>query len=589
MRFPLKKRHVSWLAALAGFLSLYGYTRLLWLDQDLNERLPRVLQPIDEFYYSILAFDVYHAGGFPQRSIDFVPTDSNMFHFMGNVFTYVSLQLFGNNYYGLRGGAVICGGIVAVFLLDRLWRTSRQLGGSSLYRCGLMLALAAFLLFDVSFLINSRFLRPMGFRMLGTCGIIYVFARMPKTLNPRSAAVLGVAAIVLSLFIYPTNVFIPVATLAALVMYSTPRRRLKNTLVFLVAVVGMLGLYKGLDSWLMDGSPFSYYFSAASNRIATAGMTTKYASLLHTNTLRTSPAIVILLALLFPMFALNAYRTKNRSNKFIVLLFLAQICQVAFIADYPIKKHTTFFPFICIFLFEGAACLEREWEKFMDWLRSLERLVPVALCLFLATMAAMECKSRLPLTHQPKLGDYELSSLIMTATIAVLAGVLLTYRIRPTLRSTGRRGAMLLLLVVFPIASYINAYEGLFEEPRFTYRNFMIRAARWLDDEPLVAGWSYAARLYNRSKPACNSYRYDMPEARTEMGEYTHRSVREGKVKYHVGYKTRTVGGRRLKVLLSTRPMIKETLYLYQLLPKAKPSRRKRGRRRPRRKPKPKL
>src|SRR5216684_5340415 len=77
-------------------------SRALFLDRDLPPWSVAQLQPIDEFFYTISAFDLYRFGWIAHRVVAYVPTDAEPTSLVETAMTALALVLFGNNYYGLR-------------------------------------------------------------------------------------------------------------------------------------------------------------------------------------------------------------------------------------------------------------------------------------------------------------------------------------------------------------------------------------------------------------------------------------------------------------------------------------------------------
>ena len=106
-------RYWSLLCAVVGGLFIASHAPNLDADQpewDISR-----YQPLDEGYYSIPAFNLYHYGSAAHQVVDFIappPPTSALLSYM----TWLSLEVFGNTYYGLRGSALLAGLLIVLLL-----------------------------------------------------------------------------------------------------------------------------------------------------------------------------------------------------------------------------------------------------------------------------------------------------------------------------------------------------------------------------------------------------------------------------------------------------------------------------------------
>lgn len=96
--------------------ALFFISRVAFLDSDLPPWDVCQYQPIDELYYSITAFNIYHYGDILHKVIPYVESDSSTENLLGNLLASITLFLFGNNYYGMRMSSVLAAFFIFVMM-----------------------------------------------------------------------------------------------------------------------------------------------------------------------------------------------------------------------------------------------------------------------------------------------------------------------------------------------------------------------------------------------------------------------------------------------------------------------------------------
>ena len=105
-------------------IAVFVFLRLIHLDADTPTFKLMSFASIDEFYYSMCAFNLFHFGTFTDTSLPLTDMDATPLAFLLNVFQTITLKVFGNNYFGLRFGSGLCSLVIFAFLINCLKRTS---------------------------------------------------------------------------------------------------------------------------------------------------------------------------------------------------------------------------------------------------------------------------------------------------------------------------------------------------------------------------------------------------------------------------------------------------------------------------------
>jgi hypothetical protein len=209
--------------ALVLLIGTFLASRAIFLDRDLPSWGVAQLQPLDEFVYTISAFDLYRYGSTAHRVVDFVPSDALPTSLLENVMTAITLALFGNNYYGLRVASVIAGAGVFVTLYVLLRRHASPAGTSPQRGLAgaLPLLFLGYLVADFGFDMAARVAEPSIFQMLAM--VLVLLAASSRADRQPSAAwafALGAIATAAWLFVYTFNSFVAAAVLLTLVVES---------------------------------------------------------------------------------------------------------------------------------------------------------------------------------------------------------------------------------------------------------------------------------------------------------------------------------------------------------------------------------
>lgn len=438
----------------AGLLTLLGIvfllTRLVYLESDLPPWGTTLYSPIDEFYYTQLAFEMVHPtetlAGFDINR-ELVPTN-----LIETDLTAVSLKVIGNTYYGLRMPSVVAG--LLAFLIFAAIYFQRFGPGTAMMGAALLFA-------DPGFILSNRVAEPTIFRLAAAVGIAVWVMRQIAKRGSVNAIALGVVSTAGFLLVYPTNAFLlPAALFVSLAFPTADRWPLRvakligggiaATLAWALLLVALLPV-----GTMIDG--FAYTFGLFSNRVA-GGSTIhnvklpffvfNLATALLANFFRlnkyffavTGAAALVLTAAAVKMarrgFA-EAWRGARVADRVMAIYAGSFVLQTLFINDFPQRKMVFALPFVIYFVLLACEAATAFFPKF-----------PRARAVALAALAP-----------------------------AVLLAAATSYRL-------------------------------IYREPKYFYLGAMHRLNA-LNGEYVVGGWSLGFRLYNNYHTYLNWYQYD--------------------------------------------------------------------------------
>ena len=507
-------------ALLVGGLTLtvaFFVSRSLFLDRDLPPWAVSWYQPIDEFYYTIPGFNLYHFGAWEHSVLPYVPSATTAVNVLQNLVTWLTLALWGNTYYGLRMASVLFMFATFAFTLLTVVRMSSRPAYSERGPLAGVWAAGFFgvvMLADFASLLAGRVAEPTASRMLAFSALVCLLSGewffREATRHWERTALLGVLTMTCVVWVYVYNAFMLPAVLLAVVLWA---RREGRIAALLQALAFSLGALLSLGAWL--GAIYVVYqknpMQAYSAWTAGLGSTTRYAgptwhnvhAILSTNAFRSDRLLMLVFLLALPVFVLGVVRTRDRFGSLVVLLTGFFLLQTAFVNDYSYRKLVMLVPFVIIL----AAGAWFQAPSFLVWLRGSKRRMNSAVAYVGAALAVVlleTMRTSLPRGGSAVPGPVVLIIVLCLAVGSVSLGFLLSARSQArTIIAT----IVLLAALVVPGATLAVTY--VYGHPTFGYRDAMTSAAPRVDGRIVAGHWSYAMRLYNTSTPVFNSYRWN--------------------------------------------------------------------------------
>ncbi len=310
--------------------------------------------PIDEYYYVLNAYNYFEQGNLFGADHPVLFGNPALTNFI----TYFSLEVFGDNYLGLRFSSFLFG-LLSYSLIFVLLKQSKV----HLYSiCAVLL----FTVFNFTFSNASYIVEPS---ILGICSALFSVCCIVlwKRNASKDIHIIGQATILstLLLFSYPTNAFVLLAAYILLVFnreeFSCNTFRKERigkigirSIYFGLGVGLSLVVYYGFNRWfgidLLENSVSRS--SKYSNRLAL-----NVRDVLKYFLFSIRANIFVINPLLLLITGVTIYNLKIRQIKqwpvvkYISFIFLLSFfLQSLFINDFPVRKLILFFPFIIILI-----------------------------------------------------------------------------------------------------------------------------------------------------------------------------------------------------------------------------------------------
>lgn len=220
------------------FICLFGI-RIFYLDADLPYYGKTGYQQIDEGAYSYLALNKLNYGVINPDNIVKRVNQYTAPHlrtnFIGNLFTYIGLEVLGDNYYGLRIGSTACMFInfILLFVILKSIRTQFKNDKKILNDNFMIWGVMYYLAFDFMFTVASRVVEPSIYRMLFLEIILLIYFKIPEQ-KIWKYFLLGLIAVFSVFGIYITNLFIVIACIIT-IMFTTFKIGIKKASIAMIS------------------------------------------------------------------------------------------------------------------------------------------------------------------------------------------------------------------------------------------------------------------------------------------------------------------------------------------------------------------
>jgi hypothetical protein len=503
--------HRYQIAAAAVLGVVFVVVRSIYLDRDLPRYGISQLQPIDEFFYTIPAFNLFHYGSMTHQVVPYVASDGSPLDYLENLMTWLTLVVFGNNYYGLRMASVLAALGVFLLLFVVLRRqapaASAGIAGNS-WAATIGLLWMGYLLFDFAFAVSARANEPTIFRMFSMVILIAVAAVWPRRgsglARPFALGGLAAAAFV---FVYIYNAFLIPAILVALFVEGLAGGRwqaIKEAGAAIAGCVLAVGIYSALVYATYGQSlieVYRLYVSPFGHNVLPHDLRTLVAhaySIGGTNLFRYNIPLLALFLAAIPVFAYRTWSERSGTGLLVGSLLFFLVLQSEFAIDYPLKKLVMLSPLVVIVI-----AMALGWTRpFVAGLR--KRPILLAPLLIYAAAVAWFVFRVYAKTSSARVGqvvDLNVLGLIVLAGAVVVAVV-----------ARGRLERALIAVVIMALAlpgAFLQV-QLLYENPQYKYRDAMIAAAPIINGKVTAGGISIGFRLYNTSEPVLNFYQYEL-------------------------------------------------------------------------------
>ncbi|MDA8441862.1 MAG: hypothetical protein M0Z55_05750 [Peptococcaceae bacterium] len=513
---------------------LFCISRVTFLDRDLPPWQVTNYQPIDEFYYTISAFNIYHYGQISHKVVSFIPDDGNPLDMLETIMTAATLKSFGNNYFGLRMASVICSLLTLLLVYLTLKKILVGRNRKS-YNISIVLALL-YMTFDFSFLMSGRVAEPTIFRMLALALVIYIgslkgFNSILK--SPLLSYLLGFLSVSAVLYVYIYNAFIALGMFSTIIFWSYAGGKVnvfKQLSAFILGGISSLITYDIFVSYYYHMNLLETYFRYIFHHdgLASLNIIDNLSFIFTTNIFRFNISVLFLTLVSLPVFIIRVCKKHDNLLILVLNLFCSLVVQSWFVNDYSFRKLVIFIPLITIILVAS-------WDymsDFRDWIEKNEYLKWIGI-IYILGAGTFSFYQYLVTTNRsfiyPIISKYNYINLGVFCI--VFFAILLLFRFKLAM---GQSLMIFVLLLTIIVPSSFMDIKYVYANPTYMYRNAMISLSNKINGKIVAGSLSYGVRLYNTSIPVLNPYVY-LPVL-TEYNSLFRKVFDNGLATYSISY-----------------------------------------------------
>jgi hypothetical protein len=510
-----------------GIIAVFLATRLPILDADVPEWPLSQYAPLDEFAYTIPAFNLFHYGTWVHQATSFTGLEGWPMNAAQNGLVAATMRLIGYDFWGFRASSVLFGLVTFLTLLavvKRLGDDAVDRGAASRQLAhGMTVAVGVLLLVDTASLFSARIVEPTVSRLAAASVVVWIVSRgtfLGSQHGLRRSVVFGAAATAAVLFVYVYNAFLVPAALVTLGWWALRnggrQAAVRHIVAFLVGCAVIAIGYFGLVYLIYTYTPVEWYrawIGSFSGSTRFTGLSLdKVLSILDANVFRLDPAFLGLFLTSLPVFAWIVARRPTASAVLVGAGLAFFVAQSTYIADYPHRK----FLMIMLFAVPIVATAILGWGDFRAWvLHDRRRLIASTAWLVGAMFVTAQAT---PLGRVP--ADQVLLSRIVfgagvvgIAAISGLVASLLISRRTFALIATGALGLAILAPLLYADWRFV------YRHPTFTYRDATIAVGGTIDGQVTAGGLSTAMQLNNTSRSIVSPFFYQpsTPKYETDL------------------------------------------------------------------------
>ena len=511
-------------AVLWGVLVLFLLgLKVFHLDADLPHWNIMFYTPIDEGPYAMQAHRFARPEIIEQvkmLNVEGMKEWNSSVSFLLTLFTTLSLKLFGNNYYGLRMGAVFASFIISFIILYNIGLMKHK-NDVRKYRIAYFFAVME-LAFGFSFVFASRVVEPSIFRsLLILITVTYVYNCHHKNMK-INYYILGILSTLTVTWGYVTNVFVFFAIGILLIWDLIEYKNWKIIFEFILGCIICFLTSEIIMKIIQDRTFFE-------DTIRILGHEKKRVTLSLERIISNMKAMIccnmfsynivfFVLAIFSEGYCLiTGFLQKNRAKVYSSMLVLGFFMQGLLTNDFAKRKTIVLFP---IFIVLICQWIIESFEKSEQW----KKIIDILIILLLSIFGWKNLHYRINL-----LSDVDMSLgfkhvFVIVSTISVLM-MILAFVIK---NNKCRWGIVITLLL---ISDLCMDYEYIVKMNK-TEKELMITLGESIGND-YVLGFGYSYCLYNDIIPVSNSYDSYYEK---EYVEFNTKVLDQNKVKYYLGY-----------------------------------------------------
>lgn len=538
-----------------GFLMLIlCLSRFLFLDSEIRVPFGDFASKIDELYYTIYGFNLYHHGTWliePKMDalVSYLPVA-----LFQNVLAFFSLKAFGNNYWGLR----IPSALSSVILIILLYIVLKKHNGIKINRpiinnkeIALFITLI-FIILHYQFLAFSRLQIHSIFNSLCVVAGVYMFSLRDKYNSKQPMWLsfsLGFLAVFIVLYVYLYNMYFFAACFFSLILfpqkyYGTYKNLISHILMFILGCIISLLLFELFSRFVFKTTIADFINSLTSfnsfvGRVKISSddsfllyivKNLKYTFVVSIKYLVPySYPLLFLFLLLLPVSIYKILKEKKSIDIIIFFCFVSLFGQTFIDHSNSQLRLIAILPLLLIFLnlnifyFSFFKQMLFKKKKYI----SLYKFYIFGVFLLSILFTNFYSKDFLSFFDEKivKIINYSLILIFTIVFFKILNNKFIS-----------KKYIIAIAIFCCLIQAFLSC-KYIFVQRSYNYKNIMVDISNKINNKTLFGGWAYGFRLYNSSIPIGNLYLYAYnPTTQLEYNQLFLKYFNEGLAQYYIDY-----------------------------------------------------
>jgi len=529
------------------FILLIILGRIVFLDADLPTSFALTdLYTFDEGFYTQSAFNLYNYRTLTHNVVPYITGDAGIANLFQTILTYISLLIFGNNYYGVRMPSVFIS-LITIWLFYLTLRNIK--GDNSKFTNYSVFFMVLYFVTDFEYLSISRIYVPTVFRIFFITLMIYIFSRYYKKTykeiftykNIFFFSFLSMSSI---FFIYIYNIFIYSATVFTIFIVSimnnwkdNKKQIVKDSGFIILGSLFALLLFIIYLKFNYDISLWEYIKTIINSEQSTRLLKLNKLDIINhiisilfqffsTSIFRFNTSLLLLFLLTVPIFIILVFKRKNVFYILLANLLLFQLFQLFFENSYYRRRLTIILPIILLIILFVINFLKTNLKYFFKK-QKFKKIFIISIWMIISVTISMLIFYKINIVGGDKVGalnalgnelfngNLNINFIIISSIVYILILILIIFLIFKT------KIKMLIIILIFlliPNFLLIFTYTYSYQQ-NYHSKNTMINLSKNINYEIIPGQSSFSFRFYNHSKPVLNWYRYYS----TRRKEYVHK------------------------------------------------------------------
>lgn len=491
---------------------LIFFLRIINLECDLPPFGIAYYQAIDEGLYSKMAINLYKYGSMTNTGDFFLTIAPNyQVNIIANIIQYISMLIFGNNYYGFRIGYFLVAYITFRLQIIICQEIAKKFDWDNATSRWIILGICFFILTDFSYLLMSRTVENSCFRACSLAIAIYIFIKTSPRFKYFFLSLLGVVSMFL---VYYSNVII-LFGVGVLFINAVLRKEWKNVKkimfqTFCGAGIGVIiaEIYyvcvwnqEAFSTLLRAVTSFSSRVNLTKSQNFLEKIIAGFYAFFGSNMFFYSISFLVITVLALIINSRYAIKKNDEFYIFINSCVFGGILQSMLTSDWMERKSISFYPVLIVNIFLLCYCFYKyKKSKLSEKKICKYKIEAFAIWIFLALIIYKMFEMHENNSYFKDFTQMDVVVLIVgTLTQFLIISLLLTRRFLLS-STTIKKCCCILLLSSIVSVNMFFSFKYVYNNDNYISKNTMRDIGYIVGDDYIAGPYAYGFCLYNECK-----------------------------------------------------------------------------------------